>query len=68
MGVPLRIGRSVAWPTQNSSGTIKPGLGLGGYDEYDVRVGMQYVREEVLVSDVHLLVLLTGKNQRKVVF
>ena len=42
MGMPLRIGRSVAWPTQNSSGTIKPGLGLGGYDEYDVPVGMHY--------------------------
>ena len=30
MRVPLRIGGS-------SSGTFKPGLGLGVYDEYDVR-------------------------------
>ena len=37
MRVPLRIGGSVAWPSLNSSGTFKPGLGLGVYDEYDVR-------------------------------
>ena len=37
MRVPLRIDGSVAWPTLNSSGTFKPGLGLGVYDQYDVR-------------------------------
>ena len=37
MRVTLRIGGSVAWLTLNSSGTFKPGLGLGVYDEYDVR-------------------------------
>ena len=52
MRVPLRIGGSVACPTLNSSATFKPGLGLGVYDEYDVRAGLQRdnVRTVVLVK------------------
>ena len=52
MRVPLRIGGSVAWPSLNSSGTFKPGLGLGGYDEYDVRAHLRSanVRFEVLLK------------------